>query len=155
MKTRTVPPWLACAFGAACVSVLPALTLAGEIDPVLEIGKRTQLAAASSQKRIDTLSEDTEILLTEYKTVSEQIDSLRVYNKQLETLVGAQKEEIASLEDQIENVTVVERQLTPLMQEMIDTIDRFVSLDVPFLGEERRRRIDQLHELMGLSLIHI
>ncbi len=149
MRTRTVSHWLACAWGTAALSALPAVTFAGDIDAILEIGKRTQLAAASSQERVDTLSETTEILVTEYKAVSEQIDSLRVYNKQLEDLTGAQDEEIASLEHQIENVTVVERQLTPLMQEMIDTLDRFVALDVPFLEDERRQRVDQLHELMG------
>ena len=46
-------------------------------------------------------------------------------------------------------MTVVERQLTPLMYEMIETLDRFVKLDVPFLEDERRQRIDHLRELMG------
>ncbi len=149
MRTRTLGHWLACAWSAAGLTALPAVTFAGDIDAILTIGKRTQLAAVSSQERVDKLSEDTDDLLAEYKAVSEQIDSLRVYNKQLENLIGAQDEELASLEYQIENVTVVERQLTPLMYEMIETLDRFVKLDVPFLEDERRQRIDHLRELMG------
>ncbi len=131
------------------IALLSGPALAGELDSVLQIGEQTQRAAASSQRRIDGLSDESERLVTEFKAISEQIDSLRVYNTQLKGLVEAQEEEIVSLEEEIENVTVVERQLTPLMKEMIDTLERFVALDVPFLEDERRQRIEGLQELMG------
>ncbi len=149
MRTKRVLRWFACAMGAAGLGSLPAATLAADIDKVLKVGEGTQRAAASSQKRIDALSDDAENLMSDYKAVSEQTDSLKIYNDQLDALIVAQREEIASMEAEIESVTVVERQLMPLMQEMLDTLDQFVKLDVPFLEGERRQRVTSLRELMG------
>ena len=42
-----------------------------------------------------------------------------------------------------------ERELTPLMLRMLDSIDKFVTLDLPFLKQERRERIENLKRLMA------
>jgi hypothetical protein len=102
-----------------------------------------------SQRRIDALSEDTDKMLAEYRTRLKQIDALRIYNNQMEQLIASQEIEMASLRRQIDDVEVVGRGVTPLMLKMIDSLDAFVSLDVPFLKEERARRIEFLRELMG------
>ena len=102
-----------------------------------------------SQRRIDALSEDTDKMLAEYRTRLKQIDALRIYNSQMEQLITSQEIEMASLRRQIDDVEVVGRGVTPLMLKMIDALDAFVSLDVPFLKEERARRVDFLRELMG------
>ena len=43
---------------------------------------------------------------------------------------------------------MIERQITPLMLRMIDGLEQFVSLDLPFLLDERNERIDRLREMM-------
>ena len=48
----------------------------------------------------------------------------------------------------IDEVTVIERQITPLMLRMIDGLEQFVELDAPFLLDERRGRVDRLREMM-------
>ncbi len=135
----------------AGVLILGAQTTAGsdQLDQVLEIGEGTQVAAAKSQERIDKLATDTDKLLGEYRTVNEQIDQLRNYNGQLRTLLASQNEEIASLSSQIEEVTVVERQIMPLMNRMIVALEDFVERDVPFLVEERADRVENLLALMS------
>jgi hypothetical protein len=45
----------------------------------------------------------------------------------------------------------VGRAVTPLMLKMIDALDKFVGLDVPFLAEERKVRVDGLRVLMRRS----
>ncbi len=107
------------------------------------------VAAAKSQEQIDGLSEETDRLLAEYRAQMQQIDSLRIYNRQLEELVESQNAEIGSLERQIENVTLIERGILPLMLEMIDALESFIELDVPFLPEERRGRLAALRSMMG------
>jgi len=42
----------------------------------------------------------------------------------------------------------VSREVTPLMLRMIDALESFVGLDVPFLEEERADRIVELRDLM-------
>jgi hypothetical protein len=123
----------------------PAQTLAQAVDA------RTSGNAEGmeSQRRIDTLSEETDKMLAEYRTRLKQIDALRIYNSQMEQLIASQEIEMASLRRQIDDVEVVGRGVTPLMLKMIDSLDAFVALDVPFLKEERTRRLEHLRELMG------
>jgi hypothetical protein len=64
-------------------------------------------------------------------------------------LIHSQDEEMASLREQIDRASLVGRQVTPLMLKMIESIDRFVELDVPFNLEERTGRITNLKELMA------
>ena len=76
------------------------------------------------------------MLLNEYKTVLKEIEGLRVYNRQLEKQIASQEEEMAQLTTSIDEVTVIERQITPLMIRMIDGVEQFVELDLPFLLKE-------------------
>ena len=64
MRPRTALRWLACAWSAAGLSMFSGAAGAADIDEALKTGERTQRAAASSQKRIDSLSDDTELLVT-------------------------------------------------------------------------------------------
>jgi len=48
----------------------------------------------------------------------------------------------------MDQVSVIERQITPLMMRMITGLDQFVALDVPFLTEERSKRIASLKAMM-------
>ena len=56
-----------------------------------------------------------------------------------------QRQTITDLESSIENATLMERQITPLTLKMINALEQFVSLDMPFLLDERRDRIARLH----------
>ena len=87
-------------------------------------------------------------MLSDYKIVLKEIEGLRVYNRQLEKQISNQEKEMAQLSSSIDEVTVIERQITPLMLRMIDGLEQFVELDVPFLLEERRDRIERLREIM-------
>ena len=119
-----------------------------QLDDIVDERMGDNESSIESQKRVDGLSDQTDTMLAEYKMTLQQIDALRVYNNQVETLIGAQQAEITSLEGQIDNVELVGRQITPLMLEMISGIESFVELDVPFLLDERRTRVATLRELM-------
>lgn len=120
-----------------------------QLDSVFQVGAGIQVAGAKSQSRIDKLATDTDKLLARYRTVNEQIDSLRSYNQQLDTLLTSQNQEIASLSTQIDGVTLVERQIMPLMGRMLEALEDFVERDVPFLIDERRVRVANLLDIMG------
>ena len=104
--------------------------------------------AIASQARINDVSEETARLLNEYKGVLKINDGLRVYNRQLERQIANQERQIATLNKSIDDVTVIQRQIVPLMWRMIDGLDQFVSLDMPFLLEERIERVEKLRDLM-------
>jgi uncharacterized coiled-coil protein SlyX len=75
--------------------------------------------------------------------------SLERFNLQLEEQVRSQEEEIASIERQLVETDTTNRQVQPLMQQMVDTLARFVELDVPFLLEERTAVVQNLKAVMG------
>jgi hypothetical protein len=124
---------------------------AQELEKVLEIRTEAHEEGAASQSRIDLIADETEDLLRQYREELQQIEALRVYNQQLEKLLESQALEQESTQAQIESVTILGREVTPLMLRMIDSLDQFVSLDVPFLLDERRARVEGLQELMSRS----
>lgn len=120
-----------------------------QLDDIVKERVADNKSSTKSQQNVDKFSDQTDALLSEYKVVLQQIDALRVYNKQVEVLIAAQETEMTSLEGQIDGVELIGRQITPLMLEMIAGVESFVELDVPFLLDERRGRVAVLREIMG------
>jgi hypothetical protein len=135
--------------GAVALAVEDAPKEPDPLGTVLDVRSEGNDGAAGVQKRIDAISDETDDLLSQYRTVLKQIDSIDLYNGQMRELITAQQEEIASLQDQLSRVQGVGRSVTPLMLRMVDAIEKFVRLDVPFLIEERTKRIAELRQMMG------
>ena len=121
---------------------------AAALNDIYQVAEQLNAQARQSQARIDALTEETRELLNEYKTVLKEIEGLKVYNRQLERQIENQEREMAQLARSIDEVTVIERQITPLMLRMIDGLEQFVELDLPFLREERMERVEMLREMM-------
>lgn len=109
----------------------------------------TQRAAAQSQDRIDRLDDQTRALLERYRAAQWQSQQLNVYVEQLEKLKASQTAEKESLQRQLAEMERVERDLLPLMLRMIDSLESFVTLDLPFLVNERNERVASLRRMMA------
>ncbi len=105
-------------------------------------------ASVKSQKKITNMYEQTQVLLADYRNTVSQAEVLRGYNDHVQRMVDDQKANIASLQEQIDTVDKVKQGVVPLMYKMIDTLDKFVSLDVPMNLELRKDRIDGLRRVM-------
>ena len=93
--------------------------------------------------------------MTQYKQGMTVVDGLRVYNEQQRRLISNQEKELAELEESIDNVTVIERQIGPLIERMIENLEKFVDLDIPFLINERRERIDFLKDTLDRADVSV
>ncbi|HSC67751.1 MAG TPA: DUF3450 domain-containing protein, partial [Cellvibrio sp.] len=113
-------------------------------DAVLQAGEDKIVAAQDSQERIDNLAGESADLEREFKIRNKQIEDLRVFNAQMEKQVARQQQAIVDLEDSLEKVTVIERQIQPLIFRMLDGLEQFVALDKPFLMQERKERLSML-----------
>ena len=111
------------------------------LNAILKVGIDKNAAAAKSQVKIDKLADETRGLLGDYKTVNKQIDGLKVYNTRLQKQIDNQLRRISDIENSISQVVVIQRQMTPLVIRMIDGLEQFIELDVPFHIDERRQRI--------------
>jgi hypothetical protein len=136
---------------AAVILLTPRPTAADKLGKMIDAVAKRNRAAARSQARVDKMADRSESLLREYRSVNKQIESLRVYNAQVQKLVAAQRAQIAGLERRIENAAMVGREVTPLMLRMIDALETFIKLDVPFLQEERTKRVARLRKMMDRS----
>lgn len=135
----------------ALTTVISASALVGNgaladktLDAVLQVSQAKIATGVASQKRVDKLQEEARDIFGKFKVVNKEIDGLRVYNKQLEKQLESQRRVIQDLEYSIDQVTVIERQVQPLILRMLDGLEQFVSLDLPFRLEEREKRISDL-----------
>lgn len=135
---------LALLLGFGLAGAASAATLA----EIYRVAEAINDQARSSQTRIDAIADETHKLLNEYRTVLKEIEGLRVYNRQFSNQISNQDKEMGQLKQSIADVTVIQRQITPLLLRMIDGLEQFVDLDLPFLLDERMGRIEQLREIM-------
>ena len=127
---------------------------AQSLQRVMDAEARRIQQAQASQERIDDVVQTTRGITEEYKAVNKEIDGLVVYNTLLERQIANQNTELNQLRESIDQVSVIERQILPLMTRMIDGLEQFVELDVPFLldGEGgRRERVAGLKTLLERS----
>jgi len=123
------------------------------LDQAFEARSAENDTSAGVQDKIDAISDQTDELLAKYRTTLKQIDSIEIYNSQLDSLILSQEEELASLQSQLDRVEEVGRSVTPLMLRMIDALEATVALDLPFLLQERTERIQELRTLMTKAAV--
>lgn len=128
---------------------------ASTLDSILAVGKSKNDAARASQTKIDKLADETRDLLADYKSVTKQVDGLKVYNTRLQRQIDSQTTRIGEIEASIDQVTIVSRQMTPLIIRMVDGLEKFVELDVPFHLEQREQRIAFLRANLDRSDISV
>ena len=129
-------------------SLLHAAPTDESLSKVVSAGKEINQSANKSQRRVNTISEQIQTKLQQFKTVNKEVDGLRVYNTQMNTQIENQLNELNQIASSMEQVSIIERQISPLMARMIDTLETFVDLDVQFLPTERSERIAGLKEMM-------
>lgn len=129
-------------------------SVAASADPLVDLQKeagKNHAASVKSQERIDSIYEQTQDLLIEYRQVVDETENLKVYNDHVARLVADQQEAINDLQRQIDSIDGVKKGVVPLMYKMIDSLEKFVDLDVPVRKQDRVERVARLRDLMGLS----
>jgi hypothetical protein len=107
--------------------------------------------AQQSQERINNIVEGTRSLEDQYRAINKEIDGLKVYNRLMKAQVEGQTATLEDIALSMDRVDVINRQIFPLMERMIDGLDQSVQLDVPFLMAERTKRIADLKAIMERS----
>ena len=121
------------------------------VDSVIKQSSDNTAALKSAQQKINGVAEQTDKLLQEYKVVNKQIEGLKVYNAQQELQIADQKKNLVSLDKSIASAATMERDISPLVVSMIDALEQFVVLDLPFSREERLERAAKLRDNLGRS----
>jgi len=137
--------------GALAGILSTGLAYGQKVQGVLDAEARRIQQAQAAQDQIDGIVSTTRARFDEYQGLLKEIDGLQVYNRLLQNQIDDQNMQLDELRTSIDQVTVVERQILPLMTRMIAGLERFIELDVPFLLDERRQRIKDLKALLNRS----
>jgi chromosome segregation ATPase len=146
---------LAVAAALFCGATTAVMAQSDKVNAVIGEQTRAEQAAKQSQDRIAQLDDETSKALGEYRQMTAEAQSLKTYNDQLDTTVKSQQAELDSITQELADIDATSRGVLPLMQKMLDTLDQFVSLDIPFNAEERRARVDTLKDMMTRADVSI
>ncbi len=130
------------------VTALSGGAIAQSVDSILNAETQRVRSNQAAQVRIDNIVQETRELVNDYRAVTKEIDGLRIYNRLMVAQTEKQQAKLAEIAESMEKANVINRQIFPLMERMIEGIDKFVKLDVPFLKEERTERVELLKSLM-------
>lgn len=136
---------------AICIGGGASIAVAQSIDPIVEVGKQRTASAKASQAKIDRLADETASLLSDYKTVMKQVDGLKVYNARLERQIANQEKRIRDIDASIAEASVIQRQIPPLVTRMLDGLEQFINLDMPFDLDTRLGNIEAVRANMDRS----
>jgi hypothetical protein len=143
------------AFFATTVIALSGSVFAQTVDQVLQADQRRLNLAQQSQERINKIVEGTRSLEDQYRAINKEIDGLKVYNRLMRAQVEGQSAVLEDISLSMDQVDVINRQIFPLMERMIDGLEQSVKLDIPFLMDERNTRIASLKEIMERSDVSV
>jgi regulator of replication initiation timing len=139
-------------------AMVGALTLAGSniatadaLTNLQKVEAKIFKQSAKSQNKINSIYEQTQDLLAEYRNTVDEADVLRGYNDHVQRMVNDQKANVVSLQRQIDSIDEFKQGVVPLMYKMIDTLESFIKLDVPMNIARRVSRVTNLRDVMDDS----
>ncbi|MDX2485879.1 MAG: DUF3450 domain-containing protein [Gammaproteobacteria bacterium] len=139
------------ALALACACLMVPFTPLQAADPLQgSIRLQTEVGhdAVESQQQVNQLYDEKQRLLEEYRSINSELQSLQQYDNHLQKMMSAQEQKIISQKQQMDEIDVTHRDVVPLMARMVETLEQFIALDVPFLIDERRERVANLKDLL-------
>ena len=146
---------ISAAFFAITLFAISGSVFAQTVDQVLQADQRRLNLAQQSQERINKIVGETRSLEDQYRAINKEIDGLKVYNRLMRAQVEGQSAVLQDIGLSMDQVDVINRQIFPLMERMIDGLEQSVKLDIPFLMDERNNRIANLKEIMERSDVSV
>ncbi len=144
IRARSPVILLSCLLPAFAMTASDAQDAEQLLDSMLQTQAQTDTSAQRTQAAVSQLANESSEYFADYRVAIQQLDQLKVYNANLQRLLHDQQREKSSLREQLENFGDIEQGIVPLMFELVAALRAFVDLDMPFLQNERRHRVQRL-----------
>jgi hypothetical protein len=133
-----------------CVSLYAQETVedSSVVEDTIKLSTKSIENSGLTQEQIVKLDEQTRILLADYQSTSKEYDSLKLYNDQVQKIINSQIDEIENIILKIDELDQTNQRIVPFMLRMIDGLENFIQLDIPFLMNERKSRVETLKSTM-------
>ena len=109
---------------------IPMVLSAQTLSQVLDAQTERTLISQSSQERVDKIVQQTRSLEDKYRASLKEIEGLLIYNQLLDLQIENQERVMIDLEKSIVMVSVINRQIVPVMTRMIESLEQFISLEI-------------------------
>lgn len=130
------------------VLLIGSSVFAANIDQLIQASESRLSENASAQKRVVAMADDIDQMSADYKQTLKVIDGLSVYNELQKKQIANQEAEKVNLVESVDKIDGIEQQIMPLMVKMVSALSDFVAGDVPFLLEERNKRVQGLNDVL-------
>ncbi|MEH6567183.1 MAG: DUF3450 domain-containing protein [Halopseudomonas sp.] len=127
---------------------VPLAVQAQSVQQAQQQSSELTAAAVDSQQRIDQLDDATRNALETYRQANQQISQLGEYNSRMQKVVAQQQAELVSLREQLGSIEHTQAEMRPLIRRMVESLEQFIAVDLPFLPEERQDRLARLQDLL-------
>ena len=104
--------------------------------------------AKQSQQRINSLENAASEARDEYLNNERMSVATEAYNRQLMKLEKSQEDELADLDAQLQSIEETDQAILPMLNGMVEILHKFVVEDLPFLKDERQKRLAKLDALL-------
>jgi len=105
--------------------------------------------AAKSQTKVNKYYDQALDMAFEYGQVADTRESTKSYNDYLAGLVADQEATMKLIQDDIDGVDKLRQGVVPLMFKMVNALEQFVELDLPFNKDARLERVERLKETLN------
>lgn len=123
------------------------------LDKIKDIELAKIAEGAEAQRQIDSVDDERLQMSNEYQSALTQVSNLEKYNETLRKTIVSQQEEKERLQNQFSRIVNLEKNIVPMMTDMLDALESFIELDLPFLLDDRKRRVEKLRTLLTDSKV--
>ncbi|NQY23479.1 MAG: DUF3450 domain-containing protein [Campylobacteraceae bacterium] len=133
---------------ALLMAIIINTALSNTLEPTIKVIEKTNSKLNTLQKKINK-SEDKRLdLFNEYKYVNQSLKNTKNYNAQLQKILDSQNKELNSIDEQITDISQTQKQIFPLMKDMIISLKMLLKEDTPFLLTERKNRVTRIEKAL-------
>ena len=118
------------------------------VDQTINTQVEASNVSIEIQNKIDELDIESKKIYFDYKDTLNEFNSLKNYDDQLSKIIDAQIIEISSINEQLDSLDSINIDILPLLKRMVDSLSKFITLDIPYLIEERKLRLQDLDTLI-------
>ncbi len=137
------------------LAIISSSIFADKITTSMQIIENTNNKLKTYQNKIDNLDEKKQDLLSKYKYANTELKSSRSYNKQLKKILESQKNELININKQLIDIENTQKNIFPLILKMIQSLKKLVQMDIPFLLNERTKRVQRIENALDKADIKI
>lgn len=126
-------------------------TFAKKLNSVLSEDTKGVNASQSAQIKIESLDDKTQALIGQYRQTLREQQLADKYNQLLMKQVASLESALLDIESKQAQLRNTRMTLAPLMEDMVVALENIISADAPFLVDERKARLENLHHLVADS----